>query len=126
MKQAGLSKRQLSVKLGIPYNTVVKWWHRDPSADHILKIRGLLDSNESITKEISHESIVASAANSVVVDESAKEGIIVPWNNRLDAARSELTFTCKSCGKVTPIEEIRVVMRFFSPLTVCKECSNLL
>lgn len=125
MKKTGLSRRQISAKLGVPHDTVAKWWHRDPSAGNILKIQGLLDSNESTTVDTFHESTVPPTANSVVFDEGAKGAIVVPGNNGLDTARRELTFTCKSCGKVAPIGDIRVVMRFFPPLSVCKECSEL-
>jgi hypothetical protein len=50
----------------------------------------------------------------------------VPWNKRLDSTRREITLTCKWCGKLAPVEEMRPAMRFFPPLPVCKECWKLL
>jgi hypothetical protein len=49
----------------------------------------------------------------------------VPWNRRLDT-QSGIVFTCKFCGKQKPIEEMKVAMRFFSPLPVCRDCWELL
>jgi hypothetical protein len=42
----------------------------------------------------------------------------VLWNKRLDSPRV-VTFTCKFCGKLKPLEEMRVATRFFPPLPVC-------
>jgi hypothetical protein len=50
----------------------------------------------------------------------------VPWNKRVDTGQRGIAFTCKFCGKPKPIEEIRVVKRFFPPLAICKDCWKLL
>ena len=68
----------------------------------------------------------------------------VPWNKRLDSKealmspearevldrmvgrRRGITFTCKFCGEQKPIEEMKVAMRFFPPLPVCRDCWKLL
>lgn len=42
MRENGLTKKQLALKLEVPYATVTKWWHRNPSPDHVARIRVLL------------------------------------------------------------------------------------
>ncbi len=49
-----LSKKQLASELGISINTLAKWWRRrEPSPEHVAKIRQLLHENTSATITIS-------------------------------------------------------------------------
>ncbi len=49
-----LSKKQLASELGISINTLGKWWgHREPSPEHVAKIRQLLNESTSTTMTIS-------------------------------------------------------------------------
>ena len=36
----------------------------------------------------------------------------------------EITFRCQSCDKYIPLEEMRVISRFFPMLVVCPECEK--
>lgn len=36
----------------------------------------------------------------------------------------EITFRCQSCDKFRPLEEMRVVTRFFPILVVCRDCAK--
>ncbi|MFC2003503.1 helix-turn-helix domain-containing protein [Chloroflexota bacterium] len=43
-----ISKKQLALELGIPINTLEKWWgRREPSPEHATKIRQLLHEDTS-------------------------------------------------------------------------------
>jgi transcriptional regulator with XRE-family HTH domain len=49
-----MSKKQLALELGISINTLAKWWRdREPSPEHVAKIRQLLYENTSATMTIS-------------------------------------------------------------------------
>ncbi len=49
-----LSKKQLASELGISINTLGKWWgRREPSPEHVAKIRQLLHESTSTTMTIS-------------------------------------------------------------------------
>jgi len=52
MAEKGLSKRQLSAELAVPYSTVQKWWHRQPSREHITTIRRFLKQDAAATQSI--------------------------------------------------------------------------
>jgi len=45
-------------------------------------------------------------------------------NEPAENIASEITFRCKSCGKLKPLNEMRVVTRFFPLLVVCKDCEK--
>ncbi len=45
-------------------------------------------------------------------------------NEPAENTASEITFQCKSCGKLKPLNEMRVVTRFFPLLVVCKDCEK--
>ena len=36
----------------------------------------------------------------------------------------EVTFKCKFCGNTKPLDEMRVLTRFFPPIVVCPECEK--
>jgi ribosomal protein S14 len=36
----------------------------------------------------------------------------------------EITFRCSSCGKDKPLEEMRIITRFFPLIVVCRECER--
>jgi hypothetical protein len=36
----------------------------------------------------------------------------------------EITFRCQSCDKFKPLEEMRVITRFFPILVVCQDCAK--
>ena len=46
----------------------------------------------------------------------------MPWNK----TPGEVLFICKFCGERKPIEELKAATRFFPPLTVCRDCWELL
>ncbi len=49
-----ISKKQLALELGISINTLGKWWgRREPSPEHVAKIRQLLHESTSTTMTIS-------------------------------------------------------------------------
>ena len=48
------SKKQLALELGISINTLGKWWgRREPSTEHVTKIRQLLHEDNSTMTTIS-------------------------------------------------------------------------
>jgi hypothetical protein len=36
----------------------------------------------------------------------------------------EITFRCPNCDKYKPLEEMRVITRFFPILVVCRQCEK--
>ncbi|MDP2873414.1 MAG: hypothetical protein Q8P31_12875 [Bacillota bacterium] len=36
----------------------------------------------------------------------------------------EITFKCKFCGKNKPVDELRILTRFFPRLVACRECEK--
>jgi len=46
----------------------------------------------------------------------------VPWNKRRDSTETGIMFTCRFCGKQKPLEEMRVLTRFFPPVPACRDC----
>jgi NAD-dependent SIR2 family protein deacetylase len=36
----------------------------------------------------------------------------------------EITFRCQSCERQKPLEEMRVITRFFPMLVVCRDCQK--
>jgi len=36
----------------------------------------------------------------------------------------EINFRCQSCDKFKPLEEMRVITRFFPVLVVCRDCAK--
>jgi len=49
----------------------------------------------------------------------------VPWNNKPNSTQKSITFTCKFCGKPKPLEDMRILERFFPPLIACIDCWKL-
>lgn len=46
----------------------------------------------------------------------------VPWNKRSNCGQSGIIFTCRLCGRPKPIEEMKIIERFFPPLPACRDC----
>ncbi len=38
--------------------------------------------------------------------------------------KKQVTFKCKCCGEVKPLDEMRVITRFFPPIMACLECEK--
>jgi len=36
----------------------------------------------------------------------------------------EITFKCKYCGKDKPLDDMRMITRFFPPLVACRDCER--
>ncbi|MDP3879826.1 MAG: hypothetical protein Q8Q07_05935 [Dehalococcoidales bacterium] len=36
----------------------------------------------------------------------------------------EITFTCKLCEKSRPLDDMVVVMKYFPPVVVCRDCEK--
>lgn len=36
----------------------------------------------------------------------------------------KITFRCQSCGQYKPLEDMRVITRFFPLLMVCRDCEK--
>ena len=36
----------------------------------------------------------------------------------------EITFKCRFCGKSKPLDEMRVLTRFFPPIVACRDCEK--
>ncbi len=111
-REHNLSNRQLAEELSAPHNTLDRWWFfshgkgaRKPSEPHLNAIKEFLE---------------AKSEPEVYVQ------INVPSNKRLDRNQREITFTCKFCGKPKPIEEMRIITRFFPPLPACRDCFKLM
>ena len=47
-----------------------------------------------------------------------------PENKTKSKGPIEITFRCQSCGKNKPLEDMRVVTRFFPLLVVCRDCEK--
>ena len=59
------------------------------------------------------------------VPHNKKRSITFTCNKRLNSTPKSITFTCKFCGKPKPLEDMRVIMRFFPPLPACRDCWKL-
>ena len=36
----------------------------------------------------------------------------------------EITFRCKYCGNMKPLDEMRILTRFFPPVVACSDCEK--
>jgi hypothetical protein len=36
----------------------------------------------------------------------------------------EITFKCKYCGEIKPLDDMRTVTRFFPPVVACSDCAK--
>jgi transcriptional regulator with XRE-family HTH domain len=69
LAMAKLSKKQLALELGISINTLGKWWgRREPSPEHVTKIRQLLHEDNSTMITVS-DNISASTGRETASDE---------------------------------------------------------
>jgi hypothetical protein len=44
--------------------------------------------------------------------------------NEEELEAKEITFKCKFCGKSKPLDEMRVLTRFFPPIVACRDCEK--
>lgn len=53
-----------------------------------------------------------------------KTGRIVPNTNNHKNI-NQVTFECKFCGEAKPLDEMRILARFFPQLVACRTCEKL-
>jgi hypothetical protein len=41
-----------------------------------------------------------------------------------EKAPEKITFRCRSCNKYKPLEDMRIITRFFPLLVVCRDCEK--